>query len=200
MARAIGVGFTEYPRIWGIEGGHVRMSGAGQHRSTGKARVTDARGRRVSQFDTVAMHILHRHDVIPKNDLRTLATAIDPVEVKRRPRMALLTPVWITLWYAAFFGYFYFFKRWRGWDPVLVMFASFYFLYPIAMLCFGALRARRARWTRIGRIVIEHRHCAHCGYDLRGCPTDPTDGVTVCPECGCAWRLPAQQPDQSCPT
>ena len=25
--------------------------------------------------------------------------------------------------------------------------------------------------------------------DLRMLPVDPKDGVTVCPECGCAWRL-----------
>ena len=31
--------------------------------------------------------------------------------------------------------------------------------------------------------------CPHCGYDIRGLPTDPEDGATICPECGCAWQL-----------
>jgi transcription initiation factor TFIIIB Brf1 subunit/transcription initiation factor TFIIB len=37
--------------------------------------------------------------------------------------------------------------------------------------------------------MLEHRRCPHCGYDLRMLPTDPDDGSTVCPECGCAWGL-----------
>jgi hypothetical protein len=171
------------------------MVAGGQSGSVRGGRVKDARGRRVTQLDPVAMHILHRHEAIPAEDLRTIATAIDPVEVKRRPRAALLTPIWIILWYLAFFGYFYIFKRWRGWDPVLVMFATFYFLFPIAHLLFGSLKARRARWDRIRRIVLEHHYCPHCGYNLRGCPTDPEDDTTVCPECGCAWSMPDAQPE-----
>ena len=31
--------------------------------------------------------------------------------------------------------------------------------------------------------------CPHCGYDLRELPGDPDDGATVCPGCGCAWKL-----------
>jgi hypothetical protein len=165
------------------------MPGHHQHGLIRTGRVADACGRRVSQIDPVAMHLLHQHDVIPAEDLRAIATAIDPREVKRRPRMALLTPVWIALWYAAFFGYFYIFKRWRGWDPVLVAFATFYFLYPIAVLVYGYLKARRTRWERICRVVLEYHHCPHCGYNLRGCPADDT---TTCPECGCVWRLPAE--------
>jgi uncharacterized Zn finger protein (UPF0148 family) len=37
--------------------------------------------------------------------------------------------------------------------------------------------------------VLEHRHCPHCGYDIHGLPPDEADGTTLCPECGCAWRL-----------
>ena len=171
------------------------MAAEEQHGSVGKGRVTDACGRRVTQLDPVVMHLLHRHDVIPAEDLRTIATAIDPLEVKRRPRAALLTPIWIILWYVAFFGYFYIFKRWRGWDPVLMMFAAFYFLFPIALLWFGSLKARRARWERIRRIVLEHHYCPHCGYNLRGYPTDTSNDTIVCPECGCAWGVPDSQPE-----
>jgi hypothetical protein len=171
------------------------MDAEAQQRSISTGSVVDARGRRVTQIDPVAMHILHHHDVIPAEELRMIATAIDPREVKRRPRAALLTPVWIVLWYAAFFGYFVVFKRWRGWDPVLVMFAIFYFVYPIAILWCGALRARRARWERIRRIVLQHHYCPHCGYDLRGRPAD-ADNVTVCSECGSAWRMCDSEPDQ----
>jgi hypothetical protein len=37
--------------------------------------------------------------------------------------------------------------------------------------------------------MLKHRRCPHCGYDLSNLPTDPEDGVTGCPECGCAWML-----------
>ena len=169
----------------------------GQQQSTSTGRIVDARGRRVTQIDPVAMHLLHRHDVIPAPKLREIATGIDPQEVRRRPWAALLTPVWIVLWYAAFFGYFIVFKRWRGWDPVLATFAIFYFVYPIAVLWIGSLRARRARWERIRRIVLEHHHCPHCGYDMRGCPADDQD-VAVCSECGSAWRMHESASD-ACP-
>ena len=38
-------------------------------------------------------------------------------------------------------------------------------------------------------VMLQHLRCPHCGYDLRLLPTDPKDGASVCPECGCAWRL-----------
>ena len=159
-----------------------------------RGHITDARGRKVTQIDPVALHLMRRHDVIPAENLSGIAAAIDPLEVKRRPWLALLTPIWILLWYAAFFGYFRIFNRWRGWDPVLIAFATFYFFFPIAWLCFGYFRARRARWERIRRIMLQHRHCPHCGYDIRGLTPDERDGATVCPECGCAWKTDDQEP------
>ncbi len=48
---------------------------------------------------------------------------------------------------------------------------------------------RKVRHERIGRVMLRHLRCPHCGYDIRGLPVDPTDGATVCPECGCAWKL-----------
>ena len=128
------------------------MADHGPSRTGRRGHITDARGRKVTQLDPVALHLLHRHEAIPAEDLRAIAAAIDPLEVRRRPRAALWTPIWIVLWYAAFFGYFHIFNRWRGWDPVLMMFAAFYFLFPLAWLYFGFRRARRARWERIRRI------------------------------------------------
>lgn len=42
---------------------------------------------------------------------------------------------------------------------------------------------------KVGRVLLAHRRCVQCAYDLAGCKPDP-DGCTVCPECGSAWRLP----------
>jgi len=49
--------------------------------------------------------------------------------------------------------------------------------------------ARNNRHKRIRQVMLVHRRCPHCRYDIRGLPIDPTDGATVCPECGCAWKL-----------
>ena len=49
--------------------------------------------------------------------------------------------------------------------------------------------AKAVRFGRIRSIMLKHRRCPHCGYDLRMLPTDPKDGATVCPECGCAWLI-----------
>jgi hypothetical protein len=70
-----------------------------------------------------------------------------------------------------------------------------YVLWPtnLIVFAFGAVQfwrsGRRARAKRVCAIMLEHLRCPHCGYDIRGLPADPADGATVCPECGCAWKL-----------
>ena len=49
--------------------------------------------------------------------------------------------------------------------------------------------SRQARSKRIQFAMLKFRRCPHCGYDIRLLPADPTDGATVCPECGCAWLI-----------
>jgi hypothetical protein len=55
--------------------------------------------------------------------------------------------------------------------------------------------ARRSRFSRIRRTMLEHFRCPHCGYDIRGLPTASEDGATICPECGCAWSLAPVEAD-----
>ncbi|MBL1215954.1 MAG: hypothetical protein D8M59_00495 [Planctomycetes bacterium] len=50
-------------------------------------------------------------------------------------------------------------------------------------------RARRGRLERIHTVMLRYNVCPHCGYDLHALPPDPSDGATLCPECGCAWFL-----------
>ena len=51
------------------------------------------------------------------------------------------------------------------------------------------LSARQARMRNIRSVMLAHKRCPHCGYNLLGLPVEPDDGATVCPECGAAWRL-----------
>lgn len=151
--------------------------------------IRDARGRWVTQLDPVAMHLLGRHDIVPAEDLRGIAREVDSTELRKRPRAALWAPVSVVLYYAGFFAYFHFFSTWKGWDPVLIAFAIFYLLFPFVQVYCGFRKARQARWTRIGAVMLQHLRCPHCAYDIRGLLPDPEDGTTVCPECGCAWSL-----------
>ncbi len=153
--------------------------------------IRDDRGRKVTQLDPVAMHLLHRHGTIAADELRAIATALDPNEVRTRRWKAVGAVLVIILAYTGFFGYFEIFNRWRGWDPVLIGFAVLYFVWPPTFFFIGFLRGRRRRLRRIQRVMLRHRHCPHCGYDIRSLNADPEDGATVCPECGCAWRLGA---------
>ena len=50
------------------------------------------------------------------------------------------------------------------------------------------LIARQERLGRLRAIMLRHRRCPHCGYGLRGLPTDD-DGLTTCPECASIWRI-----------
>lgn len=152
-------------------------------------RIRDPRGRKVTQLDPVAMHLLRQNDVIPPDSLRDIAEELDPAELRKRPRAALWAPIWVLLWYAAWFLYFRLFSTWSGWDPVLVAFGVSYFLCPFVWVYAGFRKARRVRWERVRRVMLKHLRCPHCGYDIRLLPVDAAGRATVCPECGCAWEL-----------
>jgi hypothetical protein len=60
------------------------------------------------------------------------------------------------------------------------------------------LLARAKYVSRVASVMLEHRRCPHCGYDLHGLGIDEADGCTVCPECGCAWRLDIHKDTKRC--
>jgi hypothetical protein len=170
------------------------MAKAEAPRSGHVARVKDARGRTVTLLDPYTLHLLRRHEVIPAEPLRTIAEEVGPGVKKRRYLAFFACPVCVAL---AFIGL------------VIRKYAigvGWYFdslerlLWPLnlALVSLGAFMlwrsARRGRLKRVRGIMLRHRRCPHCGYDLRGLPTDSEDGLTVCPECGCAWRLADKKP------
>ena len=85
--------------------------------------------------------------------------------------------------------YFRYFSTWKGLDPVNT---TLYVIQFIVILSGPLLAYRLAKAGYVGHVtsvMLKHCHCPHCGYDIRGLPRDPADGATVCPECGCAWKL-----------
>jgi hypothetical protein len=78
------------------------------------------------------------------------------------------------------------------WAALYAVYRSNVLIYlPLALGVFliPLLIARRMRGGRAPGAMLRSGLCPHCGYDLRGSPADEEDGATVCPECGCAWRL-----------
>jgi hypothetical protein len=149
----------------------------------------DARGRRVTVLDPLALQWLHRHDVIPRADLSAIVKDVGPGMRRWQFRGYLASVV-------VFFGCLIFlivrkFVIGMGWsfdtlERFLWPFNLAVFLFSVVMAWRGA---RRVRSKRVRTVMLRYRRCPHCGYDLRGSPSDPDDGATVCPECGCAWQL-----------
>ena len=151
------------------------------------AHTRDARGRSVSFLDPYELNLLRRYEVIPAETLQFIADKVSfgLPKWQRRGYLAcvftfLACVVFLVIWKLI---------RQSGIDAVERV------LWPINIAVFGLgavqfwRSGRRARAKHICAIMLEHRRCPHCGYDLRLLPTDPGDGGTVCPECGCAWVL-----------
>jgi hypothetical protein len=159
-------------------------------------RIKDARGRKVTQLDPVMMHLLRRHDVIPSDALREIAkqVGIGMTQVNRALFWASLvgvTSVFITV-PISITGFV------RGWIDSFSLILSLLLPNSIWICVFIFwVRTRNVRQQRIGTVMLKHLRCPHCGYDLRSLPTDPADGLTVCPECGCAWRLDSAEGTQA---
>jgi len=171
----------EYPR--------ERTTGMSEQerRTKPSMHIRDARGRKVTQLDPVMMHMLRRHDVIEANVLRAIAEEIGP-GYRRASRIA---------------GWTFFILGAGGMTTMLVRAYLFRggldtvgkILTLVNIICLALFMlgiwtgARKLRFHRIKRAMLKHRRCPHCGYDLKGLPVDESDGATICPECGCAWKL-----------
>lgn len=76
---------------------------------------------------------------------------------------------------------------WKGWtDAFRLMF--FLFAAASGWWTYRAMLPTR-RMELIRRAMLRYRRCPACAYRLSGLPLE-SDGCTVCPECGAAWRFP----------
>lgn len=152
--------------------------------------IKDAHGRPASLTDPVKLHLLNRDSIIPADTLRSMADKIMPGARRQRLLQLLSVALGLIVVIGGNVVYFRYFSRWKGLDPVLT---TIYVVQGVVILSGPVLafRLAKARYVqRVAAVMLEHRHCPHCGYDLRGSRADAHDGATVCPECGCAWRLP----------
>ena len=157
-----------------------------QRRQAG--RIRDARGRRVTQLDPVTMQLFRQHDVIPAETLRELANEIG-VGWSRNVRVLFFIGVvcLVLIALVTIVGFVADAIKGVGFSvpvPVLVVLPSLW-VGPWVIW----MGTRAARFKRIRGVMLKHRRCPHCGYDIRGLPVDPKDGATLCPECSCTWNL-----------
>jgi hypothetical protein len=148
----------------------------------------DARGRPVTLLDPYVLDKLRRYDVVPAEPLRRIADELGSGlkrELRGFVRVLVVVVVFCTLVFLI-----------RVID--LSLSSNFVGIFDIhsALLLQPWLwvlliwhLARLTRFKHVRAVMLEHRRCPHCGYDIRNLPTAPTDDATICPECGCAWKL-----------
>ena len=155
--------------------------------------VKDARGRSVAQFDPVKAFLLNQSTVIPTETLQVIVNGVLPGARRQRLIQVLSVAFGFLFVVGGTVIYFRYFSTWKGLDLV----NTTIYAVQLAVLISGPVIAfRMARSEYAGRVVaamLKQLRCPHCGYDLRRLPIDPTDGATVCPECGCAWLLGSAQ-------
>ncbi len=153
----------------------------------GEFRTTDARGRSVSMLAPYRLHLLRRHDVIPKEPLARIASALGSGLTRPARIFLIIGFVCCVPGIITFSVHLVRMFQAGGivWPlPKSLFLANLWVIPFVLWISAGYGRSRRVR-----QVMLQHRRCPHCGYDLRLLPVSPEDGATVCPECGYAWRL-----------
>ena len=160
-----------------------------QNRPKRASRIRDARGRKETQLDPVTMHLLRRHDVIEAEALRAIA---NEKGVRIRPAERILLIVGIVA-FLAVCGLFITELVLGGLaDAPYAKHASvaFFSLMPWVIW----FNIRQLRFGQVKAAMLKHGRCPHCGYDLKNLAVDGKDGATICPECGCGWKVKEDGP------
>ncbi len=156
-------------------------------------RIKDARGRTVSQLDPFTLRLLRRHAVIPPEALDKITAEIG-FGLQRWPRIMLiislvclamcLIVIGVNTVHMLVTGSLDFREFLRTIAPFTGIWVGPFILW---------LGAYHIRFQRTAKVMLKHLRCPHCGYDLRGLPIGSDDGLTTCPECGCAWLLKSEE-------
>jgi len=158
----------------------------------------DARGNPVTLLDPYTLRLARRYEVIPQEALGDILAELGSGMRKSIRVMFVISLVCLAVGLVAVADYAY--QWWSGGSSFSTMrrklFGMIVVAYGPIVIWFGA---KRVRMLKVVRVMLQHRRCPHCGYDLRLLPVDAADGATVCPECGHAWQLigpstPCQNP------
>jgi hypothetical protein len=138
----------------------------------------------VTQLDPLVLQLKRHHEPIDADTLDAIASE-NGVRVSTVERVTLILVVLAGLALLGFAGALL--VQGLSFREIVRRVGPFLYLLTMPFIVWGGLKGRR--WGKIPAAMLKHFRCPHCGYDLRGLPADPVDGATVCPECGCAWRL-----------
>jgi hypothetical protein len=159
--------------------------------------VIDALGRPVKILDPVALHlvrplterVLNRPQAIPAAALLRLSEDLDRYWTRRGHLIIAVYALGLILCYAGGLFYRYFISSSPNWDLVGMIFHVAQFVLMLGAFYATWAYGRRARRPRVIPVMLRHRRCPHCGYDIRDLTPDGRSGATICPECGSAWNL-----------
>ncbi|UCE61270.1 MAG: hypothetical protein JSU63_05870 [Phycisphaerales bacterium] len=163
--------------------------------------IKDARGRKVTQIDPVALYLLRQHEVIEADVLRAIV-AEEGVRATFKERATVLFSFVCLLIMSGFVVRSLIVDGFSK-DPYGRTSDEAFTLYFVLCLLFSLMWSliERPRIRKIAAAMLKYLCCPHCGYDLRMLPAGPEDGATICPECGCAWKLNDQSdPATGAPT
>ncbi|MHC5112104.1 MAG: hypothetical protein ACYTHJ_19760 [Planctomycetota bacterium] len=150
------------------------------------SRITDARGRTVRLLDPVRLYLLSIHSIIPAAALESMSGELLP-GARRQKKFQFITMGLSLLFVGGgTVAYFKYFSTWKGFDPVNVTIYALQLILIVAGPVLAIHFARKKYYGRVATVMLQHRYCPHCGYDLRSQRDDTVDHVVVCPECGCA--------------
>ncbi len=147
-------------------------------------RIKDARGRKVTQVDPIALHLLRQHDVIDADTLQAI-TNEHGVRITGVELAALIVGICAASLVIGLSVVELVTGGIR--DAPIAKSAGLAYLCSLPWIIWYGIK--RKRFGHVAKAMLTRRRCPHCGYDLRMLPVDPGDNATVCPECGCAWRL-----------
>lgn len=149
-------------------------------------RIKDARGRKVTQLDAVAMHLCRKHDIIEVDVLQAIANE-KGVRIRGLERTSLFLVFAFIMPFLGISLFTYEVITGDIQDGPYARFAGMVWLCCIPWILWYSMK--RSRYGKIAAAMLRHSRCPHCGYNLHGLAPDDTDGATVCPECGCAWNV-----------
>jgi hypothetical protein len=155
-------------------------------------RTRDARGRSVTMLDPVSLHVLHRHEVIEPDALERIVEDLEPGTARIRRWMIVIVPVCVAAVVLGIAALYCVSDPSARKDLVsTLMNPAISLPGVIGGVVAPWIAARQARFKKLRGVMLLHRRCPHCGYNLFGLQPAPEDHATVCPECGSAWLLDA---------
>jgi hypothetical protein len=142
----------------------------------------DARGARVTLFDSPAVNRVaaHRLELTSDEYGRFRKESLDEKHVGRRAAVLLFAFIGLRALMDVVSP-----SR-GGWSLLDAGVAVFFLLAFVTSFRISSFGYDPERFAAA---MLRRARCPRCAYRLEGCAKDATDGSTVCPECGAAWKL-----------